>query len=65
MRNLFAAFLVAGALAALLLTVTLGGKDWWKFVLAAAGLALWVLGGLSKNPDQVPPAMDKNVARKV
>jgi len=65
MRNLLAAALVAIALAALLLVVALGGKDWWKFALAALGLVLWVLGGLSKKPDQVAPAMDKNVTGKV
>ena len=56
MRNLVAGAVAAGAIAALLLGVALGGKDWWKFVLAAVGLVLWVLGGLSKNPDQVAPA---------
>lgn len=65
MRHLFAGTIAAGAIAALMLGMTLGGKDWWKFVLAAVGLVLWVLGGLSKNPDQVAPPMDKNVTRKV
>ena len=52
MRTLLAGGLVAGVLAALLVVVTVGGENGWKFALAAVGLALWILGGLSKNPDQ-------------
>jgi hypothetical protein len=49
MGNLAAGALMAGALAALLLVVTVGGNNGWKFALAALGLLLWVAGGLSKN----------------
>ena len=65
MRTLAAGVLVAGAIAGLLLAVVFGGENGWKFALAAVGLVLWVLGGLSKNPDPGGPAMDKNVAGKV
>ena len=51
MRTLAAGVLVAGAIAVLLLAVVFGGENGWKFALAAVGLVLWVLGGLSKNPD--------------
>jgi hypothetical protein len=40
---------VATAIAALLLALTAGGPNGWKFALAAVGLVLWVLGGVSKN----------------
>ena len=49
MRNLVAGAIVAGALALLLALVTFGGQNGWKFALAAVGLVLWVLGGLSKE----------------
>ena len=51
MRTLVAGGVVAGAIAALLVAVTAGGENGWKFALAAVGLVLWILGGLSKNPD--------------
>ena len=51
MRTLVAGGVVAGAIAALLMAVTVEGENGWKFALAAVGLVLWVLGGLSKNPD--------------
>ena len=51
MRNLVAGGVVAGAIAAMLVAVTAGGENGWKFVLAAVGLVLWILGGVSKNPD--------------
>jgi len=51
MRTLAAGTLVAVAIAALLLSVTAGGGDGWKFALAAVGLVLWVVGGISKDPD--------------
>jgi hypothetical protein len=38
---------VAAAIAALVLAVTAGGENGWKFALAAVGLVLWVIGGLS------------------
>ena len=49
MRNLVAGAIAAGAIAVLLATVTFGGENGWKFALAAVGLVLWVLGGLSRN----------------
>ncbi len=48
MRTLVAGGVVAGALAAMLVAVTTGGENGWKFALAAIGLALWIAGGLSK-----------------
>ena len=50
-RNLTAGGIVAGALAAMLVAIMAGGENGWKFVLAAVGLVLWILGGLSKNPN--------------
>jgi len=50
-RNLTAGGIVAGAIAATLVAITAGGENGWKFVLAAIGLVLWILGGLSKNPN--------------
>lgn len=47
MHTLVAGMLVAAALAALLLAVTAGGGNGWKFALAAIGLVLWIIGGLS------------------
>jgi uncharacterized membrane protein len=49
MRNLVTGAVAAGTVAALLLTVTFGGENGWKFALAAVGLVLWVVGGLSKD----------------
>jgi len=49
MRNLVAGAIAAGAIAVLFGVVTFGGQNGWKFALAAVGLALWVLGGLSKD----------------
>ena len=49
-RTLVAGSLVAGAIAAFLLAVTAGGDNGWKFALAAVGLVLWVVGGLSRDP---------------
>jgi hypothetical protein len=49
MRLLAAGTLVAGAIAAMLVAVTAGGENGWKFVLAAIGLVLWIAGGLSKD----------------
>lgn len=49
MRNLVAGGIAAGAIAALLVAVTSGGENGWKFALAAVGLVLWVVGGLSKE----------------
>jgi hypothetical protein len=46
-RTVVAGTLVAGAIAALVLAVTAGGDNGWKFALAAVGLLLWVAGGLS------------------
>ena len=51
MRTLVAGGIVAGAIAAMLVAVTTGGENGWKFVLAAIGLVLWILGGVSKNPN--------------
>ena len=52
MRTLVAGGVVAGAIAAMLIAVTDGGENGWKVALAAVGLVLWILGGVSKNPDQ-------------
>jgi len=51
---------VAGAIAAMLVAVNTGGENGWKFALAAVGLVLWILGGLSKNPDQSVPRNGQN-----
>ena len=51
MRNLVAGGVAACVMAALVATVAFGGENGWKFALAAVGLVLWVLGGLSKKPD--------------
>ena len=48
-RTLIAGRLLAGAMAALLLAVTAGGENGWKFALAAVGLVLWIVGGLSND----------------
>ena len=60
MRNLVAGGVVAVALAALLVAITAGGDNGWKFALAAVGLLLWILGGISKNPDQSVPSSGQN-----
>jgi peptidoglycan/LPS O-acetylase OafA/YrhL len=57
MRTLVAGGIVAGAIAAMLVAVTTGGENGWKFALAAVGLVLWILGGISKNPD---PSVTRN-----
>ena len=51
---------MAAAIAAMLVAVTTGGENGWKFVLAAIGLVLWILGGLSKNPDPIVPENGQN-----
>ena len=51
MRNLVGGGIVAGAIAVMLIALTAAGENGWKLALAAVGLVLWVLGGLSKNPD--------------
>jgi len=51
---------VAVAIAAMLVTVTTGGENGWKFALAAVGMVLWILGGLSKNPDPTVPENGQN-----
>jgi hypothetical protein len=48
-RTLIGGALVAGAMAAMLLAATVGGANGWKFALAAVGLVLWVVGGLSND----------------
>jgi hypothetical protein len=58
--NLIAGSIVAGAIAAMLLAATLGGENGWKFALAGVGLVLWILGGLSKNPDPRAPGDGQN-----
>jgi len=55
MRTLVAGTIVAGSIAAMLVAVTAGGENGWKFALAAVGLVLWILGGISKNPDPNVP----------
>jgi len=60
MRTLVAGGIVAGAIAAMLAAVTTGGENGWKFALAAVGLVLWILGGISKNPDQSVPRNGQN-----
>ena len=40
---------MACAIAAMLVAVTSGGENGWKFALAAIGLALWIAGGFSKQ----------------
>jgi hypothetical protein len=49
MRTLAAGTLVAGAIAAMLVAVSTGGENGWKFALAAVGLVLWIAGGLTKD----------------
>jgi hypothetical protein len=49
MRTLAAGTLLAGAIAALLVAVMAGGANGWKFALAALGLVLWIMGGLSHD----------------
>lgn len=51
---------MAVAIAAMLVTITTGGQNGWKFALAALGMVLWVLGGISKNPDQSVPDSGQN-----
>ena len=63
MRTLVAGGIVAGAIAAMLVAVTTGGENGWKFALAALGLVLWILGGLSKNPNQSVPRNGQNVRK--
>jgi hypothetical protein len=58
--NLIAGSIVAGAIAAMLLAVTMGGENGWKFALAGVGLVLWILGGLSKKPDPSAPGDGQN-----
>jgi hypothetical protein len=60
MRNLVGGSIVAGAIAAMLVAVTAGGQNGWKFALAGVGLVLWILGGLSKNPDKRAPGDGQN-----
>jgi hypothetical protein len=60
MRTLVAGGVVAGVIAAMLVAVTTGGPNGWKFALAAVGLVLWMLGGLSKNPDPSVPGSGQN-----
>ena len=60
MRTLVAGGIVAGVIAAMLVAVSTGGENGWKFALAAVGLVLWILGGLSKNPDQNVPRNGQN-----
>jgi len=60
MRTLVAGGVVAVAIAAMLVTITTGGENGWKFALAAVGMVLWILGGLSKNPDQSVPGSGQN-----
>ena len=48
-RNIVAGSLIAGAIAGLIVALTAGGANGWKYVLAAIGLALWVAGGFSKE----------------
>jgi hypothetical protein len=63
MRTLVAGGVVAGVIAAMLVVVTTGGPNGWKFVLAAVGLVLWILGGLSKNPDPTVPGSGQNAQK--
>jgi hypothetical protein len=51
LSNFVGGSVAAGTLAAVLLAFTAGGENGWKFALAGVGLVLWILGGLSKNPD--------------
>jgi hypothetical protein len=60
MRNLAGGALVAAAIAAMLLAVTAGGGNGWKWALAAVGLVLWVLGGLSRTADPGLPGDGQN-----
>ncbi|HEY3043936.1 MAG TPA: hypothetical protein VGJ39_07920 [Vicinamibacterales bacterium] len=60
MRTLVAGGIVAGAIAAMLVLVTTGGENGWKIALAGVGLVLWILGGLSKNPDPSVPGSGQN-----
>jgi len=60
MRNLIGGGVVAAAIAAMLLAITAGGPNGWKFALAAVGLVLWVLGGVSKTADPRVPENGQN-----
>jgi hypothetical protein len=60
MRTLVAGGIVAGAIAAMLVLITTGGENGWKIALAGVGLVLWILGGLSKNPDPSVPGSGQN-----
>jgi len=60
MRTLVAGSIVAGAIAAMLAAVMTGGENGWKFALAAVGLVLWILGGISKSPDRNVPSNGQN-----
>jgi hypothetical protein len=46
-RNLAAGSVAATGLAAALVVLSSGSENGWKYLLAAVGVALWVLGGLS------------------
>ena len=48
-RNLVVGGAVAVGVAGLLVLVTAGGDYGWKIALAAVGLVLWVIGGLSRQ----------------
>ena len=52
--------IVAGAIAVLLAAVAFGGPNGWKFALAAVGLVLWVLGGLSKDSNGSKDSKDSS-----
>jgi hypothetical protein len=60
MRTLVAGVIVAGAIATMLVAISTGGENGWKFALAAVGLVLWILGGISKNPDPSVPGSGQN-----
>jgi hypothetical protein len=47
MRTLVAGSLAAAVIAAALVILSSGSENGWKYLLAAIGAALWVIGGLS------------------
>jgi peptidoglycan/LPS O-acetylase OafA/YrhL len=46
-RNLAAGSMAAAVIAAALVVSSSGSENGWKYLLAAIGAALWVIGGLS------------------
>jgi len=49
-RNLLLGAVAAGALALILADASIAGIAAWKIILAAIGLALFVMGGRARTP---------------